>query len=153
MANLTLPFIATWLVTLAGGLVVLGALGALTNDSEISPLFAPYRLAWTGWSLEVVALLVALYALAIGPFRNWRATILFFYASVTGFLIPLTNDIFVAKGKLPGSNGSDARANAAGAGLILVFIGNYVQAILAALHDTDEPKAQTAQVAGDKDLA
>ncbi len=31
--------------------------------------------------------------------------------------------------------------------------GNYVQAILAALHDTDEPKAQTAQVAGDKDLA
>ncbi len=42
---------------------------------------------------------------------------------MTGFLIPLTNDIFVAKGKLPGSNGSDARANAAGAGLILVFIG------------------------------
>lgn len=27
-----------------------------------------------------------------GPFRNWRATILFNYAAVTGFLIPLTNE-------------------------------------------------------------
>ncbi|PRW50869.1 glycogen-branching enzyme [Chlorella sorokiniana] len=130
MANLAVPFAVFWLITLAGGLVVLGALGALTNDSEVSPLFAPYR-----------------------PFRNWRGTIAFFYASVTGFLIPLTNDVFVAKGALPGSNGSDSRANAAAAGLILVFIGNYVQAILAALHDTDEPKAQTAEVAGGKDLA
>ena len=36
---------------------------------------------------------------------------------------PPLHSIFVAKGKLPGSNGSDARANAAGAGLIIVFIG------------------------------
>jgi len=31
--------------------------------------------------------------------------------------------VFVNKGALPGSNGSDARANAAGAGLIIIFIG------------------------------
>ncbi len=27
-----------------------------------------------------------------GPFRNWRATVLFFYATCTAFLIPLTNE-------------------------------------------------------------
>ncbi len=132
----------------AGGIVILGALGALTNDSEISPLFPAYRellplcplvspascpwlpavrgmvappifpplgswaavfsqcivlqcdsltpssvdshtappttyhpttsgthpslcagLAWTGWSLEVAALLVTLYALAVGAWK------------------------------------------------------------------------------------
>lgn len=126
-------------------------MGALTNDSNISPLFPAYRLAWTGWSLEVVALLVTLYALAVGPFRNWRATVMFCYATCTAFLIPLTNDVMVAKGALPGSNGSDARANAAAAGLITIFIGNYLQAILAAFHDV-EPKAEQMQAGGVKDL-
>ncbi|KAI7836762.1 hypothetical protein COHA_009400 [Chlorella ohadii] len=145
-------FALVWLITLGGGIVILGALGALTNDSEISPLFPAYRLAWTGWSLEVAALLVTLYALAVGPFRNWRATVLFFYATCTAFLIPLTNDVFVNKGALPGSNGSDARANAAGAGLVIIFVGNYLQAILAAFHDV-EPKAEQMQSNGSKDLA
>ena len=27
-----------------------------------------------------------------GPFRNWRATCLFFYATCSAFLIPLTNE-------------------------------------------------------------
>ena len=31
--------------------------------------------------------------------------------------------VLVNKGALPGSNGSDTRANAAGAGLIIIFVG------------------------------
>lgn len=38
-----------------------------------------------------------------------------------------------AKGALPGSNGSDSRANCASAGLILVMIGNGLQILLAPL--------------------
>ncbi|PSC75551.1 Chloride channel 2 [Micractinium conductrix] len=129
-------FGAVWLLTLAGGLIVLGGLGVLTNDSTITPTFPAYRLAWTGWSLEVVGLLVALYALVVGPYRHWKPTVLMFYASVTGFLIPLTNDVFVGKSGLPGSNGSDTRALVTGAGLIL--------AILSGLHDTDEPRAEVS---------
>lgn len=34
-----------------------------------------------------------------------------------------------------------------------LYSGNYVQAILAALHDTDEPKSQPAQDGNGKDLA
>lgn len=37
----------------------------------------------------------------------------------------------VAKGALPGSNGSDARANCAAAGLIIVMVGNGLQILLA----------------------
>ncbi|PRW51080.1 hypothetical protein C2E21_5510 [Chlorella sorokiniana] len=152
MSKTGLCFALVWLMTLGGGITILGGLGALTNDSEVSPLFPPYRLAWVGWSLEVCALLVTLFALAVGPFRNWRATVLFFYATCTAFLIPITNDVFVNKGALPGSNGSDARANATGAGLIIIFIGNYLQAILAAFHDV-EPKPEQMQANSPKDMA
>ena len=40
-------------------------------------------------------------------------------------LIPPTRSVFVNKGALPGSNGSDARANAAGAGLVIIFVGEF----------------------------
>jgi hypothetical protein len=59
--------------------------------------------------------------------------------------------VLVNKGALPGSNGSDTRANAVAAGLIVVLIGNYIQIILAALHDTSEPRPATH--GSDKDLA
>ena len=59
--------------------------------------------------------------------------------------------VLVARGALPGSNGSDSRANALAAGLIVVVTGNYLLIILAALHDTREPSAATH--GSDKDLA
>ena len=59
--------------------------------------------------------------------------------------------VLVNRGALPGSNGSDTRANAVAAGLIVVLIGNYIQIILAALHDTKEPGP--AIHGSDKDLA
>jgi len=35
-----------WLVTLGGGVVLIGAVGALSSDAG-SPFPAPYKLAWT----------------------------------------------------------------------------------------------------------
>lgn len=43
-------------------------------------------------SVEVWALLVALYALVVGPFRHWRASVVATYAAITGILIYLTNE-------------------------------------------------------------
>lgn len=59
--------------------------------------------------------------------------------------------VLVNRGALPGSNGSDTRANALAAGLIVVVAGNYLLIILAALHDTREPSPATHS--SDKDLA
>lgn len=36
----------TWLITLSGGVVLIGAAGALSSDAG-SPFPAPYKLAWT----------------------------------------------------------------------------------------------------------
>ncbi|KAL4418652.1 hypothetical protein ABPG77_008596, partial [Micractinium sp. CCAP 211/92] len=54
--------------------------------------------------------------------------------------------VLVAKGQLPGSNGSDSRANAVAAGLILVLIGNGVQALLSAVHDVEPSAARTEHI-------
>ena len=43
-------------------------------------------------SLEVFALLVGLYALIVGPFRNWRATVVGLLALISPTLIGLTNE-------------------------------------------------------------
>jgi len=43
-------------------------------------------------SLEVFSLLVALFAQAVGPFRNWKQTVVALLATVTAVLIPLTNE-------------------------------------------------------------
>ena len=43
-------------------------------------------------SLEVVALLVGLFALAVGPFRHWRATVVALLALISPTLIGLTNE-------------------------------------------------------------
>jgi hypothetical protein len=59
--------------------------------------------------------------------------------------------VLVARGALPGSDGSDSRVDAVAAGLIVVLIGNYLLIILAALHDTREPSSTTH--GSDKDLA
>ena len=45
------------------------------------------------------------------------------HTSPPPFPLPVVRSVMVAKGALPGSNGSDARANAAAAGLIIIFIG------------------------------
>lgn len=163
----------------------------VASSVAIRQTFSPNKQATTPArrSYEVFALLVALYALVLGPYRQWRATVLYFYAAITPTLIGLTNEcaslaatrlpaagrcsghaagmqasmlwhmltlrsillppsvpapcpppthppiphppthcsVLVAKGQLPGSNGSDARANAVAAGLVLVLIGNGVQ--------------------------
>ena len=57
----------------------------LTRHARIHPVHPARR------SLEVVGLLVTLYALVVGPFHHWRATVLFFYAAVTSNLIAITN--------------------------------------------------------------
>jgi hypothetical protein len=40
----------------------------------------------------VVSLLVALYAIAVGPYRNFRASVLAMLAIVTPILVGLTNE-------------------------------------------------------------
>ena len=57
-----------------------------------TPFPAPYKLAWTAIALEVTSLLVALYAIVVGPYRNWRATVLAMLATVTAILVGLTNE-------------------------------------------------------------
>ena len=53
MAKLLVPYALTWVLTLAGGLIVLGGLGSLTanydNPSASFAKFEPYRLSWTVW--------------------------------------------------------------------------------------------------------
>lgn len=170
--------------------------GEVWQATRLAPAHRPALLHGCR-SYEVFALLVALYALVQGPFRQWRATVIYFYAAITPILIGLTNEwvqraaaraahaacsraasciwthagttacntplavitpvappaprtaqrayfwrhdapphhanpvpccsVLVAKAQLPGSNGSDTRANAVAAGLILVLIGNGVQ--------------------------
>lgn len=136
MVASTFAFTAAWLLTLGGGVVLIGGMAALTSDAG-DTLPEPYKLAWTAISLEVVTLLVTLYALVAGPYRNWRATCLAMYATVTAILVGLTNAVLTAKSGLPGSNGSDARPNTVAAGLIVVQIGNFLQMLLSAVHDTD----------------
>ncbi|PSC77047.1 O-antigen polymerase [Micractinium conductrix] len=123
----------TWLLTLSGGVVLIGAVAALSSDAG-SPFPGAYKLAWTAIALEVFSLLVALYALAVGPYRNWKQTVVALLAMVTAVLVPITNNVLQVESDLPGSNGSDARANAAAAGLIVVMAGNIVQILLAGMH-------------------
>lgn len=52
----------------------------------------PYALAWTAISLEVFSLLVALYALTVGPYQHWKSSIVALLAMVTAILVPLTNE-------------------------------------------------------------
>lgn len=121
--------LVSWAVALGGGVVLIGGVASLTSDAG-SPFPAPYKLAWTAIALEVFTLLVALYALVVGPYRNWKLTVLAMLASVNGVLIPLTNDVLAARGGLPGSDGSDTRANTTAAGLIVVMIGNFLLMLL-----------------------
>nr|ABO27093.1 unknown [Chlorella vulgaris] len=132
-----MAMLAVWALTLAGGVVLIGGVAALTSDA--GPIPEPYKLAWTAISLEVTTLLVTLYAIAVGPYRNWRATCLAMYAVITPILITLCNTVLTAKGGLPGSNGSETRANVVAAGLILVSIGNFLQMLVSAVHDVEHP--------------
>lgn len=43
-------------------------------------------------SLEVVSLLVALYALVVGPYAHWKQTVLSMLTMVTAILVPITNE-------------------------------------------------------------
>ncbi|KAL4458344.1 hypothetical protein ABPG75_013209 [Micractinium tetrahymenae] len=140
----------TWLITLTGGVALIGAVGALSADAG-SPLPAPYKLAWTAISLEVASLLVALYALVIGPFSHWKQSVLAMLAMVTAVLVPITNDVNNAKGALPGSNGSDTRAIVAVAGLTIVMIGNLLLVLLSSQHGNEA--APASQPASGKDMA
>lgn len=140
----------TWLITLSGGVVLIGAAGALSSDAG-SPFPDAYKLAWTAISLEVVSLLVALYALVVGPYAHWKQTVLSMLTMVTAILVPITNDVNNAKGALPGSNGSDARANTAVAGLIIVMIGNLLLVLLSSQHGNET--APASEHATGKDLA
>lgn len=130
-----------WLITLGGGVVLIGAVAALSKDAG-SP--TPYKLAWTAIALEVFSLLVALYALTVGPYKNWKPTVLAMFAVVTAVIMPITNSVLEAKSALPGSNGSDSRANCASAGLIIVMVGNFLQILLAATHSNDSAPAAAA---------
>lgn len=49
--------------------------------------------------------------------------------------------MLTAKGALPGSNGSDTRANTAAAGLIIVMIGNYALILLSSLFGSEAAPA------------
>ena len=49
---------------------------------------------------------------------------------------------------LPGSNGTATRAQVTAAGLIVVLIGNFTQALLAAVHDQEEPQGHAASPHG-----
>lgn len=43
-------------------------------------------------SIEVYALLLVLYALVVGPFRQWRASVVATLAAITSVLVYLTNE-------------------------------------------------------------
>lgn len=42
-------------------------------------------------SLEVASLLVALYALVMGPYSQWKSTVVSMLTMVTAILVPITN--------------------------------------------------------------
>ncbi|KAL4429635.1 hypothetical protein ABPG77_008684 [Micractinium sp. CCAP 211/92] len=140
----------TWLITLSGGVVLIGAVGALSSDAG-SPFPADYKLAWTAISLEVASLLVALYALLVGPYSQWKSSVVSMLTMVTAILVPITNLVINNKLALPGANGSEARANTATAGLIIVMIGNLLITLLSSQHGNDA--APAAEHVSGKDMA
>ena len=77
------------LVALAGGLVALGGLSALTHNISDIPMPAPYREAWVGWSLEVVALVFLLYAILVDRLNDWKTTVQASLAIPTAILVPI----------------------------------------------------------------
>lgn len=158
MANSGMPgakgaLYLAWLIALSGGVVLIGAVAALSNDAG-SPFPAPYKLAWTAISLEVFSLLVTLFALVVGPYSNWRHTVTSLLGMVTAILVPITNQVMESKSDLPGSNGSDTRANAAAAGLIMIMVENIIIMLLSSQHGNEGAvSARSGSGADVKDMA